>query len=89
MDQYLYFAYLDGGRFGQMLEEALQTIEPMYKQSGIDTQEARETLKLMAQLSPIEKAFVFMVQNLSIGLFLSMTVAVVGMKKPRTNQYNR
>lgn len=79
--QALYFQFLDGGRFLQMMNDALQTVEPVYKQSGIDLTQPKAAIEQIGSMKPIELAFVFMMQNLTFGFFLSLIVAAIGMKR--------
>lgn len=75
--QYVYFRYLDNGLFGTMLANSLQMLEPVYEQSGIDKQELQETAKLMMAMKPIQWAFMFMIQNMLLGIFLAFPIALV------------
>lgn len=81
--QFLYFQFLDSGKFVQMLLDTLKIIGPIYKQNGIDTADAYATLGILSGMSPIEKAFTFMMQNIFIGSFVSLFAALIGARRAR------
>ncbi|MFR5269641.1 MAG: DUF4199 domain-containing protein [Hoylesella buccalis] len=83
--QTAYFQFLDGGHFVQIMHQALQTMEDVYQQNGVDIKQAMETVDLMGTLKPIELAFVFMTQNLLLGALLSVIVAAIGMKRVKNH----
>lgn len=83
--QTAYFQFLDGGHFVQIMHQALQTMEGVYQQNGVDVKQAMETVDLMGTLKPIELAFVFMTQNLLLGALLSVIVAAIGMKRVKNH----
>lgn len=83
--QTAYFQFLDGGHFVQIMHQALQTMEGVYQQNGVDIKQAMETVDLMSTLKPIELAFVFMTQNLLLGALLSVIVAAIGMKRVKNH----
>ena len=68
-----------------MMHQALQTMESVYQQNGVDIKQAMETVDLMGTLKPIELAFAFMMQNLLLGALLSVIVAAIGMKRVKNN----
>ncbi len=75
--QYVYFRFLDHGLFGSMVANSLQLLEPVYEQSGIDKQELEETARQMMAMKPIQWAFMFMIQNMLLGIFLAFPIALV------------
>lgn len=82
--QYLYFKFLDHGMFAEMLATTLQAVMDAYKQAGMATEEMQATADMMQQLTPVNWAFMFMVQNFFIGIAMSLPIAAVCMK--RTNK---
>ena len=79
--QFIYFRYLDHGRFFTMINEAMNTIGPIYEQYVISTQEMQQTLETMGSMSPIQWAFTFMMQNFVVGFFLSIPIAAICARK--------
>jgi len=75
--QYVYFRFLDHGLFSNMMANSLQLLEPFYEQSGIGKQELEETMKQMMDMRPIHWAIMFMIQNIVVGLFLALPIALV------------
>ncbi len=76
--QYLYFTFLDNGRMADMLDDTIKVMAPLYKEKGISTQELNAAAEVFISLSPIYVAITFMVQNLFIGLLLSLPIALFG-----------
>ena len=76
--QYVYFRFLDNGALMTMLIASVKTLEPFYKAQGISVNELQNSLSMIGQLSPIEVAFVFMMQNILIGAILSFPIAWIG-----------
>lgn len=75
--QYVYFRFLDHGLFSNMMANSLQLLEPFYEQSGIGKQELEETARQMMAMKPIQWAFMFMIQNMLLGIFLAFPIALV------------
>ena len=61
-----------------MLIASVKTLEPFYRTQGISVSELQQSLSMFGQLSPIETAFVFMMQNIFIGVILSFPIAWIG-----------
>ncbi len=80
--QYVYFRFLDKGTFLNMLITNVKTLEPAYRAQGVPVRELEQSLTMIGQLSPIEIAFVFMMQNVFLGFLLSFPIAWIGRKKP-------
>lgn len=76
--QFVYFRYLDNGALMTMLIASVKTLEPFYRAQGISVNELQNSLTMIGQLTPIETAFVFMMQNLLIGAVLSFPIAWIG-----------
>lgn len=76
--QFVYFRYLDHGTFLAMLTASMKTLEPFYRAQGISVSELQQSLAMIGQLTPIETAFVFMMQNILIGAVLSFPIAWAG-----------
>ena len=75
--QYVYFRFLDQGRFPSMMVDTLNMLAPIYEKNGVPTEQIEEVSKMIMSTSPIEMAFVFMTQNIFIGLVLSPIIAVL------------
>lgn len=76
--QYLYFTFLDGGRMATMLNDTVRMLTPIYKEQGISADEINLVATQFANLKPIELSLIFMMQNLFIGLLLSLPLALIG-----------
>lgn len=75
--QYVYFRYLDHGTMMNMLLSSVNILEPVYTANGMSKQELDMGVAAIQQLSPIELALVFMMQNLLFGVILSVPIALV------------
>ena len=79
--QFIYFRFLDHGVFFGNITTALQAIEPIYQQNGVDTTALHSSLSALMALSPIELSFLFMMQNFIVGGLLSPLIAAVGKRR--------
>lgn len=79
--QYVYFRFFDHGSLLTMLIESMKTLEPIYMKQGISLTELQQSLTMIGQLSPIEVAFIFMMQNFMVGLILSFPIAMFTQRK--------
>lgn len=80
--QYAYFKFLDNGAFMQLIDSSARIITDAYRQSGIDTADMDNAIAAMHTLTPVNWAFMFMMQNICIGAVLSLPIAAV-MKRGR------
>lgn len=79
--QCLYFKFLDDGNFLSILTENLKQLKEAYVQNGIPVKELEDGAALIGSLPAIQLAFMFMMQNIFIGLVLSVPVALICKKK--------
>lgn len=84
--QFVYFRFLDNGALATMLLNSIKTVEPFYRANGISTNELQQSLRMIGSLSPIEVAFVFMMQNFFIGIILSFPIALFGQHRRKHGQ---
>lgn len=75
--QFAYFQFLDNGVFAQTLCKALTEVTPLYEQSGIDKAQIDDAIKTINMLTPIQWAFMFMMQNFVVGVFTSLPIALI------------
>lgn len=84
--QFVYFRFLDNGALTTMLLTSVKALEPIYKANGLSTGELQQSLTMIGQLSPLEIAFVFMMQNFFAGMILSFPIALFGKRKGGNRQ---
>ncbi|WP_315342606.1 DUF4199 domain-containing protein [Hoylesella oralis] len=82
--QGLYFQFLDHGKFTALLNQVVSVNAAAYRAMGIDSKQLIESVGILADLSAIEKAFLFMMQNIMVAIPLSLFIAVFGAKKAPT-----
>lgn len=75
--QYAYFRFFDHGSFSAMITEAGTTLTLAYKAQGMDTKTLTESIEMLAGLTPIQYALLFMSQNLCVGTLLCLPIALV------------
>ena len=75
--QFAYFQFLDHGAFANTVAEAMALVAPIYKQSGMTQEQINESMNIVRVLTPIQWAFMFMMQNLLTGAIASLPIAVV------------
>lgn len=86
--QYVYFRYFDHGAMMGMLVTSIKALEEVYRANGAATArqlgELRQAMTLVGQLSPIELAFIFMMQNIFSGAVLGFPIALVCRRAPHS-----
>lgn len=88
--QYLYFRFMDGGRFLAVIREGVRTIEAAYQGSGAELRLIEQSLDTMSSVTPIEWAFVFLMQNAAISAVISLPIAALCARRTcRTTNINR
>ena len=75
--QFVFFKFFDHGTFAMMLNDTLQTITPAYRQAGVSVAELKEAAEMVQNISPVQWAFTFMMQNIFVGFVLSLPVAAL------------
>jgi len=66
--------------FMTMITETMKNIMPVYAENGLPVDEINKELSMMAELTPIQWAFMFMIQNIFIGFIISIPIAAVCMR---------
>lgn len=87
--QYVYFRYLDHGTMMNMLLGSVKMLEPAYTANGITKNELDMGIAAIQQLSPIELALVFMMQNLFFGVLMSFPIALFCRRSVASSGYDR
>lgn len=73
--QYVYLRFFDNGAMNMLLLNGMKALEPAYQAQGMTAQEFKAARDLMLELPPIEKAFLFMMQNFIVGFVMSLPIA--------------
>lgn len=81
--QFVYFRYLDQGRFMQMMLESLELVSPIYEQQGIDTKELTEAMNEAKSITPVNLTFLFFTYNLIIGTIMSPLISLLCKREVR------
>ncbi len=74
--QFAYFQFLDNGVFAQQM----QGIEQQFcctSRAASTRQRIHDAIKTINMLTPIQWAFMFMMQNFVVGVFISLPIALV------------
>ena len=74
---FAYFRFLDGGAFASAIGESLRLLATVYEQNGISNTQITESINLVPMLTPVQWAFIFLMQNLAIGAVVSVPIAAV------------
>lgn len=85
--QFAYFRFLDHGAFAAMIGESMRLLTPMYKENGISAEQISQSISMVGMLTPVQWAFIFMMQNLLIGAIASVPIAAV-CKRADRNVHN-
>ena len=79
--QFVYFRFIDNGGFVGLLTDTMKAMAPVYEQNGISRTELNQNVDMLAQLTPIQWSFVFMLQNFFLGALASLPIAIVCRRK--------
>lgn len=75
--QFAYFRFLDNGAFAGLITESMKILTPIYEQNGMSKADIDNSISAISMLTPIEWAFMFMMQNIFIGAVMSLPIAAV------------
>ncbi|MBF1082003.1 MAG: DUF4199 domain-containing protein, partial [Prevotellaceae bacterium] len=75
--QFAYLRFFDNGTLNILLSNGIKALEPMYRQQGMTVKEIANIRELILNFSPVEKSFIFMMQNLFIGFVMSLPLALI------------
>lgn len=75
--QYVYFRFLDNGALISMLISSIKTLEPIYQAQGVSIEGLKQSINMIGEMTPVEIAFIFMMQNIFMGFFMSFPIALV------------
>lgn len=81
--QYLYFKFLDQGRFFQIMSDAVLVLSEAYKKQGINPEELTTALQEAKNTSPVNMAFLFMTYNMLLGTIMSPVIAICCKKEKK------
>ena len=76
--QYAYFQFLDNGAFTELITTTMKQVAPIYEQNGVSKEEIKSSMNLITMITPVQWAFMFMMQNLFIGAIISLPIALIG-----------
>lgn len=79
--QWAWFRFFDHGTFISLITANFNIIDQAYKANGMSTEQLKQGLNMLGSLSPIELAFIFMMQNIVMGVVLSIPIAALGKRK--------
>ena len=72
---FIYFRFIDNGRFLGVMSSAVFQMMPLYKQNGVSTQQLTDGLAMLEQLTPMELSFLIFIYGIMIGWFCSIFIA--------------
>lgn len=79
--QYAYFQFLDNGAFVESIATTLKQMTPINEQNGMskaDIKSLNDWVEIMRLTTPVQWAFMFMMQNLFVGAIISLPIALIG-----------
>lgn len=76
--QYAYFQFLDNGAFAELITTTMKQVAPVYEQNGVSKEEIKSSMDLITMITPVQWAFMFMMQNLFVGAIISLPIALIG-----------
>lgn len=89
--QFAYFQFIDHGflleQYSQMV--STQEFQALLKTSGLRNDDMKFAIENLGALRPVDIALQFFTLNLFLGLFISLPMAAMMMRKPRRNFKNK
>jgi hypothetical protein len=77
--QFIYFRFFDNGQFMSFLNSVAMNVIQTYKEQGVDMRNSiYANISPLQQLSPLNLAFVLMIQNIILGFIMSVGIAFIG-----------
>lgn len=80
--QFLFLKFIDQGQMNLFLQQSFNTAAPIWEQQGFSRNEIREYSDMILDFSPLNKTFVFMMENMFVGFLSSFIIALPGVRKP-------
>lgn len=89
--QFAYFQFIDHGFLLEQYSKMISTPEfqALLKTSSLRTDDIKFAIDNIGALRPVDIALQFFTMNLFLGLFISLPMAVMMMRKPRQNFNNK
>lgn len=79
--QFVYFKFIDGGRFVANLTSMISELSSAYAELGVDMKELSEMAVMLQQATPVELVMGIMMQNVLVALPVCLLVAVISKKR--------
>ena len=80
--QFLFLKFIDQGQMNLFLQQSFNAAAPIWEQQGFSRDEIREYSGMILDFSPLNKTFVFMMENMFVGFLSSFIIALTGVRKP-------
>lgn len=80
--QFLFLKFIDQGQMNLFLQQSFNAAAPIWEQQGLSRDEIREYSDMILDFSPLNKTFVFMMENMFVGFLSSFIIALTGVRKP-------
>ncbi len=77
LGQFLYFKFLDNGKFLTTIHQTIQAIKPLYEQNNLNIDNMELGEKMLEMMTPMQLVLTFMLQNLMIGVVISLLLALI------------
>lgn len=79
--QFLYLKFIDQGQMNFFLSQSFNAVTPIWEQQGLSEEEINEYCSLILGFTPLNKTFIFMMENMFTGLICSFIIAVFGVRR--------
>lgn len=79
--QFAYLSFVHDSAFCTLIDEAMAQMKLIYEQSGMEQADIEESISIISNMTPIQWALVFMLQNILTGAVTSLIAAAFGRKK--------
>lgn len=79
--QFVYFKFIDGGRFAAQILEMAEAMKEIYSANGTDVSALVDGAKALKTATPVELVLAFMMQNFMLSIPLCIIVGIVGRRR--------
>ncbi|MGI6221985.1 MAG: DUF4199 domain-containing protein [Prevotella sp.] len=84
--QFIYLKFIDQGQMNFFLSESFRAVTPIWEQQGMSQEEIKEYSNMVLEFSPLNKTFIFMMENMFIGFLSSFIIALPGVRRTPFNR---
>ena len=79
--QFLYLKFIDQGQMNSFLTQSFSAAAPIWENEGVSREEINEYSNMILEFTPLNKTFIFMMENIFTGFICSFVIAAFGVRR--------